>query len=77
MVVKTPTVIVFKILQFLLNKVKPSSEVIIDPIETKAMKNAKDSGQTTFALFKPAKGIPVLVKVIPAPNNKQVSFNVN
>ncbi|XP_026272297.1 uncharacterized protein LOC113202335 isoform X2 [Frankliniella occidentalis] len=53
-------------------KVSPSSEVIIDPIETKAMKNAKDSGQTTFALFKPAKGIPVLVKVMPAPNNKQM-----
>ncbi|KAJ1528523.1 hypothetical protein ONE63_006929 [Megalurothrips usitatus] len=54
------------------SKVTPSSEVIIDPIETKAMKNAKDAGQTTFALFKPAKGIPVLVKVMPAPNNKQM-----
>lgn len=53
-------------------KVPTSSEVIIDPIETKAMKTAKDSGQTTFALFKPAKGIPVLVKVMPAPNNKQM-----
>lgn len=53
-------------------KILPSSEVIIDPIDTKAMKTAKDSGQTTFALFKPAKGIPVLVKVMPAPNNKQM-----
>lgn len=49
--------------------------MLIDPIETKAMKTAKDSGQNTFALFKPAKGIPVLVKVLPAPNNKQVSWN--
>ncbi|XP_034239253.1 serendipity locus protein H-1-like isoform X2 [Thrips palmi] len=53
-------------------KAATSSEVLIDPIETKAMKNAKDSGQNTFALFKPAKGIPVLVKVLPAPNNKQM-----
>lgn len=53
-------------------KTTSSSEVLIDPIETKAMKTAKDSGQNTFALFKPAKGIPVLVKVLPAPNNKQM-----
>ncbi|KAF4525663.1 hypothetical protein B566_EDAN001264 [Ephemera danica] len=47
--------------------------VIIDPIQTKAMMKARAQGQTPFALLKPAKGIPVLVKVMPAPNNKQMS----
>lgn len=50
---------------------------MIDPIETKAMQSARQSGQTPFALLKPARGIPVLVKVMAAPNNKQVSiYNV-
>ncbi|KAG8225076.1 hypothetical protein J437_LFUL000055, partial [Ladona fulva] len=49
-----------------------SAGVLIDPIETKAMGTARANGQTPFALLKPAKGIPVLVKVMPAPNNKQV-----
>nr|CAD7257989.1 unnamed protein product [Timema shepardi] len=52
---------------------KPSSSgVIIDPITTKAMKSARQANQTPFALLKPAKGIPVLVKVMPAPNNKEM-----
>nr|CAD7423015.1 unnamed protein product [Timema monikensis] len=52
---------------------KPStSGVIIDPITTKAMKSARQTNQTPFALLKPAKGIPVLVKVMPAPNNKEM-----
>nr|CAD7460051.1 unnamed protein product [Timema tahoe] len=52
---------------------KPSSSgVIIDPITTKAMKSARQTNQTPFALLKPAKGIPVLVKVMPAPNNKEM-----
>jgi hypothetical protein len=37
--------------------------IIIDKIDTKAMETAVLQGQTPFALFKPAKGIPVLVKV--------------
>ncbi|XP_046388306.1 zinc finger protein 628-like [Ischnura elegans] len=49
-----------------------SAGVLIDPIETKAMGTARQNGQTPFALLKPAKGIPVLVKVMPAPNNKQM-----
>ncbi|XP_031781305.1 serendipity locus protein H-1-like isoform X2 [Nasonia vitripennis] len=40
--------------------------IIIDKIETKAMESALQQGQTPFALFKPAKGIPVLVKVTPS-----------
>jgi hypothetical protein len=36
------------------------------------MQTAKQAGQTPFALLKPAKGIPVLVKVMAAPDNKQV-----
>ncbi|PSN53060.1 hypothetical protein C0J52_03973 [Blattella germanica] len=55
------------------HKVKSASAgVIIDPINTKAMHTAKQAGQTPFALLKPAKGIPVLVKVMAAPNNKQM-----
>jgi len=38
------------------------------------MQNAKEAGQTPFALLKPAKGIPVLVKVMSALNNKQVKY---
>jgi hypothetical protein len=49
-----------------------SAGVIIDPINTKAMQTAKQAGQTPFALLKPAKGIPVLVKVMAAPDDKQV-----
>lgn len=40
--------------------------IIIDKIETKAMEAALLQGQMPFALFKPAKGIPVLVKVTPS-----------
>jgi len=36
------------------------------------MQMAKQAGQTPFALLKPAKGIPVLVKVMAAPDDKQV-----
>ncbi|XP_066995404.1 uncharacterized protein [Anabrus simplex] len=51
---------------------EPSDGVLIDPINTRAMSTAKREGQTPFALLKPAKGIPVLVKVMPAANNKQM-----
>ncbi|XP_065333177.1 myoneurin-like isoform X2 [Cloeon dipterum] len=42
--------------------------VLIEPIDTKAMKLARTNGQTPFALLKPAKGIPVLVKVVDVPS---------
>ncbi|XP_011503483.1 PREDICTED: uncharacterized protein LOC105366662 [Ceratosolen solmsi marchali] len=46
-----------------INMTEFMENIIIDKIETKAMKTALLQGQTPFALFKPAKGIPVLVKV--------------
>ena len=49
--------------------------IIIDKIETKAMETAVLQGQTPFALFKPAKGIPVLVKVAPSGSLNHVSRN--
>ncbi|XP_046486816.1 uncharacterized protein [Neodiprion pinetum] len=49
-----------------------SGSLIVDKIDTKAMENAISEGQTPFALFKPAKGIPVLVKVGSAANCKQM-----
>lgn len=47
--------------------------VVIDKIDTKAMEMALIEGQTPFALFKPAKGIPVLVKVSPTGTHKNVT----
>ncbi|KAL7305187.1 hypothetical protein TKK_0002580 [Trichogramma kaykai] len=53
-----------------LDKELPMTEfmenILIDRIETKAMEAALLQEQTAFALFKPAKGIPVLVKVSPS-----------
>ncbi|XP_076168161.1 uncharacterized protein LOC143147112 [Ptiloglossa arizonensis] len=46
--------------------------VVIDKIDTKAMEMALLEGQTPFALFKPAKGIPVLVKVSPTGTHKNI-----
>lgn len=46
---------------------------MIDKIDTKAMEMALIEGQTPFALFKPAKGIPVLVKVSPTGTHKNVT----
>ncbi|CAG2065774.1 unnamed protein product, partial [Timema podura] len=57
-----------KISRMLGNKVtfydKPTSMtgVIIDPINTEAMNAAREANQVPFALLKPAKGVPVLVK---------------
>lgn len=45
---------------------------MIDKIDTKAMEMALLEGQTPFALFKSAKGIPVLVKVSPTGTHKNV-----
>ncbi|KAH0950916.1 hypothetical protein HN011_002475 [Eciton burchellii] len=46
--------------------------IVIDKIDTKAMEMAVIQGQTPFALYKPAKGIPILVKVSPSANNKHM-----
>ncbi|XP_076291452.1 uncharacterized protein LOC143214371 [Lasioglossum baleicum] len=46
--------------------------VVIDKIDTKAMEMALLENQTPFALFKPAKGIPVLVKVSPTGTHKNI-----
>ncbi|XP_043264513.1 uncharacterized protein LOC122404540 [Colletes gigas] len=46
--------------------------VVIDKIDTKAMEMALLEGQTPFALFKPAKGIPVLVKVSSTGTQKNI-----
>ena len=51
---------------------KPSAGVCIEPIQTKAMKLARSLGQTPFALLKPARGMPVLVKVVDLPNKSKV-----
>lgn len=48
--------------------------VVIDKIDTKAMEMALLEGQTPFALFKPSKGIPVLVKVSPTGAHKNVKL---
>ncbi|XP_071537644.1 uncharacterized protein [Panulirus ornatus] len=48
-------------------KMKPKSNVkngiLIEPIDTKAMHRALAAGRTPFALLKPSKGVPVVVKV--------------
>lgn len=48
--------------------------IVIEKIDTKAMEMAVLQGQTPFALYKPAKGIPILVKVSSTANNKHVSI---
>lgn len=45
--------------------------VLVEPINTDAMKMAMRTGQTPFALLRPLNGIPVLVRVLPA-GDKQV-----
>ncbi|XP_011865272.1 PREDICTED: uncharacterized protein LOC105560626, partial [Vollenhovia emeryi] len=45
--------------------------IVINKIDTKAMEMALFQGQTPFALYKPAKGIPVLVKISPTMNNNK------
>ncbi|KAL0127665.1 hypothetical protein PUN28_003150 [Cardiocondyla obscurior] len=46
--------------------------IVINKIDTKAMEMALLQGQTPFALFKPIKGIPVLVKISHTVNNKHM-----
>lgn len=47
---------------------------MVDKIDSKAMETAVLEGQTPFALFKPAKGIPVLVRISPGQNSKHVNI---
>ncbi|XP_011064621.1 PREDICTED: uncharacterized protein LOC105152189 [Acromyrmex echinatior] len=49
-----------------------TDSIMINKIDTKAMEIALLQGQTPFALYKPAKGIPVLVKISSAANNKHI-----
>ncbi|XP_017880353.1 zinc finger protein 148-like [Ceratina calcarata] len=46
--------------------------IIIDKIDTKAMEMALLEGHTPFALFKPAKGMPILVKITPTSTHKHI-----
>lgn len=48
--------------------------IVIDKIDTKAMEMAMLEGQMPFALYKPVRGIPVLVKISPTASNKHVSI---
>lgn len=50
--------------------------IMIDKIDTKAMEMALLQDQTPFALYKPARGIPVLVKISATPNNEHVSISI-
>lgn len=50
---------------------KFSNAIIVNPIQTEAMKLALESNQTPFALLRPLTGIPVLVRILPA-GNKQM-----
>lgn len=52
--------------------------IVIDKIDTKAMEMAIHEGQMPFALYKPVKGIPVLVKISAIAGDKHVStFSTN
>jgi hypothetical protein len=44
----------------------------VEPIKTKAMQLAIETNQIPFALLRPLTGIPVLVRVLPAGNDKQM-----
>lgn len=48
-----------------------SNSILVDPIETPAMRDALTTNQVPFALLKPLHGDPVLVRVFPA-GEKQV-----
>ncbi|KAK8725249.1 hypothetical protein OTU49_010775 [Cherax quadricarinatus] len=57
-------------------KMKPKSQIksgiLIEPIDTNAMHRALAAGRTPFALLKPSKGVPVVVKVQFALGNKHM-----
>lgn len=49
--------------------------LLIDAIQTPGMQEARNIGQTAFALLKSIDGTPSLVKIFDLPNNKQVSHS--
>ncbi|XP_057670681.1 zinc finger protein interacting with ribonucleoprotein K-like isoform X2 [Diorhabda carinulata] len=55
----------------LMNKTDHKDGIVIEPIETVAMRRAIESNRIPYALLHPAKGEPVLVKVLPA-GDKQI-----
>lgn len=54
-----------------------NAAIIISHIETKAMARTVSRGQTPYALLRPARGAPVLVKVLPAPHGKHMLVPAN
>ncbi|XP_064215898.1 zinc finger protein 57 homolog isoform X2 [Tribolium castaneum] len=57
---------------FLTDDQKISNAIFVEPIKTKAMQLAIETNQIPFALLRPLTGIPVLVRVLPAGNDKQM-----
>lgn len=51
--------------------------IFVDPIETKAMQLALETNKPPFALLRPLTGIPVLVRVLPVKDNKQMLVPAN
>ncbi|XP_063931268.1 zinc finger protein 135-like isoform X1 [Zophobas morio] len=49
-----------------------ANAIFVEPIKTKAMQLAIETNQIPFALLRPLTGIPVLVRVLPAGNDKQM-----
>lgn len=48
------------------------NSILVDTIQTEAMRLALESNRTPFALLRPLVGIPVLVRVLPATGDKQM-----
>ncbi|XP_056629812.1 zinc finger protein 143-like [Diorhabda sublineata] len=55
----------------LMDKTDHNDGIVIEPIETVAMRRAIESNRIPYALLHPAKGEPVLVKILPA-GDKQI-----
>lgn len=80
----TPTRVKSLVLSFLIGLSKLSffynfrytNGVLVEPINTAAMKHATATQQTPFALLRPLNGIPVLVRVLSA-GDKQVCSTEN
>ncbi|CAL4228675.1 unnamed protein product [Meganyctiphanes norvegica] len=58
-------------------KSSSKSGILIEPIDTRAMHRALAAGRTPFALLKPAKGVPVVVKVQFAMGSKHMLVPAN
>lgn len=59
----------------LIDKTDYTNAIIIEPIETEAMRFAIESNQTPYALLHPEGGIPALVRILPV-GNKQLLIPV-